>query len=80
MTSYRYLVTYDADEVSSPEELRKKLSLFGKVTYISRSVYGICSDTEWNVEFMFSELKRYIHQPAKNLFIAYLSSYFPHFD
>lgn len=80
LTSYRYLVTYDADKASVPEELRENLSKYGRVVYISGSVYGIYSKNKQNVRTMFNELKSYINEPEDNLFIAHLSSNIPSFD
>lgn len=79
MTSYRYLVTYDADKISFPEDLIKKLHEFGEVVHISGSVFGIESTVEWNVKSIFNELKSYINHPEDNLFIARLNSNIPRF-
>lgn len=79
LTNFRYLVTYDADKISFPNELRKKLDDFGKVVHISGSVFGIKSTIEWKVEEIFNGLKSYINHPEDNLFIARLSSNIPSF-
>lgn len=83
MISYRYLVTYDADEDSAPEELREKLSEYGKVKYISRSVYMLISKEELNVQDLFDDLSYYINESTidpEKLFVAHVGRTHPLLD
>ena len=83
LTIRRYLVTYDADEDSAPEKLREKLSEYGKVKYISRSVYVILSKEELNVQDLFDDLSYYINESiteSEKLFVAHVGRTHPLLD
>ncbi len=83
MTSYRYLVTYNANEDSAPEQLREKLSKYGEVKYISRSVYVLISQKEVDVKVLFKKLSCYIDESTidpEKLFVAHVGRTHPLLD
>ena len=77
---YCYLITYDANKGSFPEELKEKLKRFGEVKFISGSVYVLISQKELNVELLFKKLSCYIDESTydpEKLFVARLGRRFP---
>lgn len=77
---FKYIITFDADEYSYPEELKEKLLEYGDVKYISRSVYSLETEEELSTVYLFKALKSYINDPRENLFVGHLTSTYPMLD